>query len=310
MSFQATLIAHGLFPRKILADGRWHRCPTEDHPQKRNGAYKLALDGRIGWWRNWALDSEPGTWTDEHATTARRIDPAVLEAHRAQAREERRQAIQYAHDLWAQGGRYCPHPYLARKGLSPLGCDALRVWRGTVWVDGGRVDDDWLLVPMYLRGQLVNVQRISSEGVKRQIKSAPQVAAALELTRPGAAVTVIAEGLATGLAVFQSIRHARVQVVFYADNLTPALDLLRPHGSVVIAADNDWKTEAAGKGNKGIEKAVNAAELISCGVAYPVHIEGTDWADALKEWGERAPSRIQREILAKAKFVRRREVAV
>lgn len=304
MNFRDAIILAGLHPRDIIADGRWKRCATDDHPKKRNGAYKLALDGRIGWWRNWATESEPNTWRDDSTTSARPIDPAILIARREKEREERRRAIQYARDLYRSGEPCRSHPYIARKGLSAVGCQALRVWQGEVWVDDARVRDNWLLVPMYWRGRLVNVQRISNDGVKRQIARAPQIGASLELSRPGAVVTVIVEGLATGLAVFQSVAHARVIVTFYAGNLAPVVDELRPHGSVVIAADNDWRTAERGLGNPGLEKGRNAAELIGCGVAYPTDIEGTDWADALKEWGERAPSRIQREILRGVRMVR------
>lgn len=309
MGFRDVLLIAGLRPRDIVPDARWYRCSTDDHPQKRNGAYKLALDGRMGWWRNWAIDSEPNRWSDEGAVRAKPIDPAILAARREQERLERHRAIQYAGQLWQDASPYRAHPYLVNKGLSPVGCQGLRVWHGPVWVDEEKIVDDWLLVPMFLGDKMVNLQRISSLGVKRQIARAPQVSASLELQRPNAAVTVVVEGLATGLAVFQSIRLARVLVVFYADNLAPALDLLRPFGSVVIAADNDWRTAAAGKGNPGIEKARNAAELIDCGVAYPQGIEGTDWCDALKEWGGRAPGRIQREILGGARLVPAKAIA-
>lgn len=306
MNFHDTLLIAGFVPRDIEPDGRWRRCATQDHPKKRNGAYKLALDGRIGWWRNWATDSEPNTWREDSTVPARPIDPAILAAQRDKARREQQQAIEYARGLWDGAAPYRGHAYLERKGLTPAGTQALRVWRGEVWVDDVPVLDDWLLVPMLWRGRLVNVQRISSDGVKRQIARAPQIGASMEIARQTFALTAIVEGLATGLAVFQCLPQARVVVAFYADNLTPVVDHLRPHGSVVIAADNDWRTAAKGKGNPGVEKARNAAELIGCGVAYPDGIEGTDWADAMKEWGARASTRIQREILRGARFVRRR----
>lgn len=309
MNFHDVLTCAGLRPKDIVPDGRWRRCATDDKPSKRNGAYKLGLDGRMGWWRNWAIDSEPNRWVDEGVTLAKPIDPAILEAHRKRIKEERLRAAQYVEQLWREASPYRHHPYVLNKGLTAVGCQALRIWRGPVWVDDEQVVDDWLLVPMLVRGRLVNLQRINSKGVKRQIARAPQIASTFELHRPGAAVTIVVEGLATGLAVFQCIRHARVLVVFYADNLSPALDLVRPTGSVVIAADNDWKTAAAGKGNPGIEKARNAAELIDCGIVFPEGIEGTDWCDALKEWGVHAPGRIQREILKGARFIRPREVA-
>lgn len=62
--------------------------------------------------------------------------------------------------------------------------------------------------------------------------------------RPRVAVTAVCEGLATGLAIFQSLRMARVIVAFDAGNLIHAVGQLRPTGSVVICADNDHGTEA------------------------------------------------------------------
>ena len=67
------------------------------------------------------------------------------------------------------GQQYRPHPYLIDKGLTPQGCQVLRLWRGAVWqnVDDSqprRIDDLWLLVPLYWRDRLVNVQRINTTG--------------------------------------------------------------------------------------------------------------------------------------------------
>ena len=103
--------------------------------------------------------------------------------------------------------------------------------------------------------------------------------------------------------MFQAVRHARVHVAFYADNLMPLTERLGMSGSVVFAADNDHKTKALRGMNPGIDKAKNAAEYIGAGVAYPTGIEGSDWADYLYETGEGAPKRIERQILAGAKFV-------
>jgi putative DNA primase/helicase len=301
--FEDQLAAAGLRPRDVVPDGRWHRCPTEDHPRKKNGVWKLAHDGRIGWWRNWATDAGLNVWRDSSATHARPIDPAVIRARREKERQERRRAIAFGHELWGRANRFQGHAYLRAKGLSAHGCTDLRVWHGPVHVDHERVVDDWLLVPMFIGGQMVNVQRISALGIKRQLARAPQVGATFQLGPQRAAITVLCEGLATGLAVYQCMRHARVIVCFYADNFSPVIDALRPTGSVVIAADNDWRTAARGKGNPGIEKALNAAQLIDCGVAWPEGIEGSDWADALKEWGAGAARRIEREIQAKARYV-------
>jgi putative DNA primase/helicase len=310
VTFEQTLIAAGFIVKRApVDDGKWHRCATEDHPKKRNGAFKLEIGGAKGWWRNWALDSTPNTWRAEGEVTVRPVDRARIEARRREERQRRQRAVEYARQLWADGAPYAGHKYLTDKGLSALGCNVLRVWEGIVWVDEQQVQDRWLLVPMYLRGQLVNVQRIGTTGIKRQIAAAPQIGACLELPRRGYALTVLVEGLATGLAVFQTVKQARVLVTFYADNLARVADEIRPTGSVVVAADNDWQTAARGKGNPGIDKAQNVTELLGCGVAWPKGIEGSDWCDAMKEWGERAPARMQREIVAQAKFIHRREAA-
>jgi putative DNA primase/helicase len=99
------------------------------------------------------------------------------------------------------------------------------------------------------------------------------------------------------------MRQARVIVAFDAGNLLPVVERLKPNGSVVIAADNDHGTQAKRGMNPGIEKARNAAELIGCGVAYPTGIEGSDWADFAKEVGEGANRKIERLILAQARYV-------
>lgn len=314
MRFEDALRLDGLRPRDILADGRRRRCATDDKPKRRNGQYVLLLDGRTGFWRNFAVSTSWNVWKDDSVTrSAPPPDPEVVAARRAAERQERIKSMQVMRDLWASGRPFRRHQYLTDKGLSAQGCAGLRLWNGAVWVESESDDEhappyitkegEWLLVPMLLDGRLVNVQRIHPDGMKRQMKGCPQVGAVFSLVRPGAALTVFVEGLATGLAVYQSVRHATVHVTFFADNLLPVIDRMRPSGSVVIAADNDHRTAARGKGNPGIEKAINAASLVDAGVAWPRGIEGTDWADALMEWGDGASRRIEREILAGAKYV-------
>lgn len=304
MTFAAALQASGLFPRDIVADGRWRRCATADHPRKKNGAYILYPDGR-GYWRNWATESNLNHWRDDTRThIASPLDLKRIEAMRERDRQDRRWGIDYARRLWADAKPFRGHAYVERdKGLSPTGCVGLRVWHGRVWVNEDEaVVSDWLLVPLIWSGKLVNVQRISGD-YKRFVKHAPKHSASYVLDRPGAALTCVVEGLATGLAVYQSVRHARVIVAFDAGNLLPVLQHLKPTGSVVLAADNDHRTEARGKGNPGREKATQAAEAIGAGVAWPEGIEGSDWADYLLEHGQGAAKRLERSLLAAARYV-------
>lgn len=291
MTFEQALQASGLLPRAIVADGKWRRCPTLDKPKKRNGAYVLHADGR-GYWRNWATDSDINSWADKSVTHSSPVDLAAIERRRQQERAQRLRAIDGARTHWARcAPAHGLHPYLERKGLSAVGTQALRIW------------GDALVVPVLWKGRIISLQSITPDGQKRFWPGAPVKGGALVLDRPRAALTAVCEGLATGLAIFQSVRNARVIVAFDAGNLSPVVDTMRPSGSVVICADDDHGTEARRGFNPGREKAANAAELIGAGVAWPEGIEGTDWADALAEWGVSAHRRIERQIQAKARYV-------
>ena len=130
MSFEAAMLASGLRPRDVVPDGRWRRCATEDHPRKRNGAYVLHSDGR-GYWKNWATDQNANAWRDETATHAAPIDPQRLRSLRESEHAARVRAIHAARRIWQDSAPLRGlHPYLEKKGLSPLGCAGLRVNSG------------------------------------------------------------------------------------------------------------------------------------------------------------------------------------
>lgn len=296
MRFEDALRVAGLVPREIVADGRIRRCSTENKPGKRNGWYCLHADGH-GVYGDWASGGGEalGHWRDERA----QADPAALarmqarvSSQRERERRERVQAMRSARLFWHRASPTSRlHPYLQRKSLSPLGTTGLRE------------HDGLLVVPVWLGAWVISVQTIHPDGTKRFWPGAPVKGGSFTIDRRGAAVTVLCEGLATGLAVYQSVRQARVIVCFDAGNLLPAVQATQPVGSVVIAADNDWKTMARRGMNPGVEKARNAAELIGCGVAYPQDIEGSDYADKLQELGPGGARRVEREILAQAKYV-------
>lgn len=291
MTFEQAMRLAGLHPRDIVPDGRWRRCSTEDKPRKRNGAYVLSSDGLRGWWRNWALDDGVNEWSDGGFGQAPR-DPAAEDRRRAAERAARVRAIRLARETWHMASPCRSlHPYIERKGLTALGTIGLRELNGS------------LVVPVLWRGSVISIQRITADGEKRFHPGAPVKGGHYALDRRLWSVTAFVEGLATGLAVYQCSRHLRVVVCFDAGNLLPVVQALRPHGPVVFAADNDAGTQARMGQNPGVEKATNAASLVGAGVAYPTGIEGTDWADALREWGERGSKRIERELLAAARYV-------
>jgi putative DNA primase/helicase len=127
------------------------------------------------------------------------------------------------------------------------------------------------------------VQRIAADGDKRFWTGAPTSATSYTIDRPGATLTVLCEGLATGLAIYAAVKMSRVVVAFTAGNLPKVATKLPRRGMVVVAGDNDHQTEARTGRNPGLISAGEAAALLGCGVAAPDAIEGTDWHDYLAE---------------------------
>jgi len=267
-NFSAFLHANGLLPRDVVADGRWHRCPTTSHPKKKNGSFKFAADGLIGWCLDYAVHSEPLTWRQDKSDAPAKIDHAAIDRRQAQARRDLVRATQAARSFYLgckplRGG----HPYLASHGLAMTGCFGLKI-------DA----EGWIVVPVLLDGNLMSVQRISPDGDKRFWSGASVKAGSYAVERRHASVTVLCEGLATGLAIFEATPLARVLVAFDAGNMRRVP--VPRQGMVVVAADNDFRTALNIGRNPGLEAATEAAEAIGCGVALPTGLRaGSDWCD-------------------------------
>lgn len=277
MTFAEFVADAGLRPRQILPDGTWRRCPTESHPRKRNGAYCLAPDGRIGWVQDWSVDTSPRTWRPDGAATPGTAREAISAAEirrrhqEDQARQQRAMvAARAAYDDAAPliGG----HPYLDAHGLDMAGCRGLRV-------DAV----GWLVVPMRRAGAVVSVQRIAPDGDKRFWPGAPTGGAGYAIQRPGAPVTILCEGLATGLSLYAAVPAATVVVAFNAGNLPRIAAALTRRGLMAVAADNDHETETRIGRNPGVDYAREAAAVLGCDVAIPTGIRGTDWCDYVQE---------------------------
>lgn len=279
--FPSFVRSMGIRPLKpISPDGKWYRCPTESHPKRRNGAYKLALDGRIGWAQDWAHHDSPVTWRAGEDADVPEFDPGKMRAAWREHDRKRKAAIQAAREFYAQceplrGG----HPYLEAHGLDMRGCKGLKV-------DG----EGWLVVPALKGTAMQSLQRIAPDGTKRFWKGAPVAGTAYTVDRRAATVNVLCEGLATGLACFAALPTCRVIVAWNAGNLSK-VDV--PPGLTVVAADNDHGTEEERGFNPGIQAAQEAAEEIGCGIAFPEGIEGTDWADYREERTEQMNQRKQ-----------------
>ena len=271
MTFLQTIQAHGLLAEHVTQDSLWHQCGTSDHPKSKNGRYKLSIDGLFGVYKNWALDSDTLTW--KAGSDVARPDPIISQARAESARiasrkaiiESMHQAITYWKDCKPLRAG---HPYLDGKLLTMQGCTNLKI-----------DNDGWLVVPVEVNGCIISLQRIAPDSTKRFWSGASVKGGCYVLDRSSSSCTVLCEGFATGLAIYQAVSDCRVIVCFDAGNLIAVANRLKLSGLCVVAADNDTKTfEKIGK-NPGIEKGTEAAGIIGCGIAYPEGIQGSDYAD-------------------------------
>lgn len=268
-----------------IPDGQIHRFRVPgDRAGSRNGAYALYLDGiASGWFGSW----KDGVWQPwssrkpadhlEADMIAKRIEQARRQRE-AEQRQRQQVAAAEAVGLWTVAGPAAPdHPYLVRKGCQP---HALRQL------------GDMLLVPVYLGRQLVNLQRIHLDGTKKRFLPGGQVTGCyspLGRLEKGQRIFVC-EGWATG-ATIHEYNGAAVACAMYAGNLFAVGDRLRlayPDNPLVIAGDDDRKTEAEGKGNRGRTAAIKAADALGCALVFPKWsgdepLELSDFND-LRQW--------------------------
>jgi len=277
-TFHLFVEANGIIMPDSFIPGRWIRCRTVSHPRKRNGSIKLADDGQIGWCQDYAAHVEPLTWrAGDGAALAAPINHAEIARRQAARRAELIKATQEARAYYAA----CTplrdgHPYLVNKGLGVAGCVGLRI-------DAAGS----LVIPMLYNGKVLSLQRISPDGEKKFHFGATTKCAYYPIERPGAVLTVLVEGFATGLTVFQAIPNCRVIVAFNAGNLVPVAERMDRFGMGVVCADNDHETQQRRGFNPGLDAARAAAEVLGVGVAFPT-CEGTDWNDYVAEQMELA----------------------
>lgn len=262
-------------------DGAIHRfCVPGDRPGSLNGWYVLFLDGiASGAFGSWKAGSSH-TWSSrkpadplEVQLIAQRVEKAKKQRE-AERYQRQQRAAAYAVRL-CRDARHADadHPYLSRKRIKPHNL---------------RQVDDVLLVPLFAEHQLVNVQRIHTDGEKRflsggRITGAYSCIGLLEPEQP----LYVCEGWATG-ATIHAQTGAAVACAMNAGNLKPvALAIRAKHGAdlqIVIAGDDDRQTD----GNPGRTAATAAAIAIGAEVAFPewpdgAPIELTDFND-LQRW--------------------------
>ncbi|GAB3129473.1 zincin-like metallopeptidase domain-containing protein [Novispirillum itersonii] len=278
-----------------VMDGKWHRVPLEtDKPGSLGGAYKAYLDGKpAGLIRNYETMAEPEKWV----MTGHQMSPAELEQMKATAaaREaQRRQELEaqqadrakVAAHILSQGKPMTadsPNPYLNRKQVQAHGLL--------------HHEDGSLMVPCKdAAGELWNIQFIKDDGEKRFLKGGKMEGMMHRIEGDRSGPTVIAEGFATAASIHEATGLS-VVVAFNAGNMPKVAQALHrqdPSTPLVIAADDDFKTQEKQGFNPGLEAATQAATLTGAKMIQPPFTQfereqgRTDWNDYATAHGKAA----------------------
>lgn len=188
----------------------------------------------------------------EREAFRRRMD-ALRRQHAAEQRQRQAEAAEAAARRWTAAEPVTEHTYLTNKGVQAHG----------IRIEGGHT----LLIPMRdAEGRLWSLQSIAPDGEKRFMPGGRVKGCYCSIGKPSGRL-VICEGYATGATIHKDTGHA-VAVAFNAGNLLPVAKALRgkfPCITLVIAADDDWKTE----GNPGLTAATEAARAVGGLLAVP-----------------------------------------
>jgi phage/plasmid primase-like uncharacterized protein len=268
-------------PKHIIADGKLHRFSTKANGRGSDGYYVLHDDGfPAGMFADWRTN-EKFNWRarEVHQMSAaerRRLEEVKAEREKA-AEAERVKALAAAKARWESaalaGG---DHPYLRKKNIAPNG---IREAYGR------------LLVPVYLDDELVSVQAIDANGGKMFAKGTRVEGGSYVIGEIGDKF-VIGEGFAT-CATLREATGLPVVVAFNAGNLLPVAKRMRekyPLATIVVAADDDRKTQMERGFNPGLLAAKKAAEAVRASVAVPQFDRAND-GDAPSDWNDLAALR-------------------
>ena len=266
-AFADAIRAAGLTPPEAIeADGAIHRFSSSGKRGDEAGWYTLHLDGvpagSFGCWRSglsstWCAKAANEMTQAEQAAHRQRVE-AMQAARKADQEQRQQQAKAEAVRRWEAAAPAQDHPYLKRKGIQ---------------AHGTRVEGDRLLIPMHLTegGTLQSLQVIDFAGGKRFLPGGRVkgcfflIGERDEIERD--AELVICEGFATGASIREATGYP-VAVAFNAGNLEAVALALRskyPGARLILAADDDWRTE----GNPGLDKATEAARAVGAWLAVP-----------------------------------------
>lgn len=178
---------------------------------------------------------------------------ALRRDHDAEQRKRQADAAAASVIRWSAAHPAVEHPYLQAKGIRPHG----------IRIEANHT----LLIPMRdTDGRLHSLQAIAPDGSKRFMPGGRVKGCYCSIGRPSGRL-VICEGYATGATIHEDTGQA-VAVAFNSGNLLHVAKALRskyPCMTLVLAADDDWKTD----GNPGVKAATEAAHAVGGLLAVP-----------------------------------------
>ena len=232
MDFIAFCRAHGILIDAVPRIGVWRRYPTEDHPNKRNGAVKFMGDHAFV--QNHATATEVSVWKTDAEV---KIDRQAIanQAKRAEEDIRRKQQEAAAKAQWIlKQCQFAKHDYLKAKNFPDE--------QGNVWKTE---DTELLVIPMRADGRVVGCQLIDPAGGKKFLFG--QRTSGAEFVFDNRGMHIVCEGYATALSVRLALKSLKIpytlHVCFSAGNMVKIAGKL-PRGFIV--ADND----ASGTGER------------------------------------------------------------
>lgn len=278
LQFKQAIMDAGMVPPEyVQADGQLHRYSTNGKSHDKAGWYIL-YGGKVpaGCFGDWRIGSNVPFRADigrdltasESIEHSRRM--AEMKAIRErELAEKRADAADNAAEIWESASQASDdHPYLVRKQISASG---LKV-----------AGDGRLIAPLLIAGEIVSLQYIAADGMKLFLKGGRTAGASWLIgEHQGAETYYVAEGVATGLTIFEATGQP-VAIAYSASNMTATAKALREYAGdtarIVIVADND----TSGTGQKEGKKA---AESIGATLVIPPS-QGQDVNDYVNDGGD------------------------
>lgn len=245
---------------ELHADGQFYRYPAPNKDTKNKACWvKLSEDGNSAVFGNF-ITNESHSWFAEYSTDDLQFTPFQSEEQLELSLSNRETTQNCAAEIAittlakAHPARPGSH-YLSKKKISPLGL---------------KQEGVALLIPIQnIHGQIRNIQTVYPDSSKYflkggEVKGNFAVCGELYSTPK----LFICEGYATASTIYEVTGECTVAAMNAGNLLAVAQEIAAhaPSGiEIIIAADNDHKTE----GNPGITKGTEATEAIGAKIVYP-----------------------------------------